>query len=85
MTPHVDLVIVFRTKPISLSKQQTKDDALEATAQYTRLLDLLKREHLRVVGRRGEKQGQLLVFVQCPQKLLASLVHRERSVHSRVT
>jgi hypothetical protein len=78
MPPHVDLVIVFRTNSISLSKQQTRDDALKAEQQYSKLLQTLTKAGLRAVGRRGETQGHLLVLVSCPQSLLGSLVHHEQ-------
>jgi anoctamin-10 len=78
MPPNVDLVIVFRTNAISLSKQQTRDDALEAEQQYNMLLQTLTKAGLRAVGRRGETQGHLLVLLSCPQRLLATLILRER-------
>lgn len=78
MSPNVDLVIVFRANAISLSKQQTRDDALEAEQQYNMLLQTLTKAGLRAVGRRGETQGHLLVLISCPQSLLGTLILRER-------
>lgn len=78
MSPNVDLVVVFRTNSIRLSKQQTRDDALQAEQQYTKLLDTLTKAGLRAVGRRGETQGRLIVLIFCPKALLGTLVHRER-------
>lgn len=78
MAPNVDLVIVFKTSTVSLSKQQTRDDAARAGQQYKKLLDTLNKAGLRAVGRRGETQGQLLVLLSCTQAVLARLVHRER-------
>ena len=44
------------------------------------LLEVLKNGRLQVVGKRGEKEGQLLVLVQCPESTLTRLVQRERYV-----
>ncbi|KAF9529637.1 calcium-activated chloride channel-domain-containing protein [Crepidotus variabilis] len=77
--PDVDLVIAFRTtKALSLSKQQTKEDARKAEQQYNRLLQSLSYAGLKAVGRRGEQLGHILVFVVCPPKLVGELVKRER-------
>jgi anoctamin-10 len=78
MPPIIDLVVVFRTNTISLSKQQTRDDALKTEQQYTKLLETLTKAGLRAIGRRGETQGHILVLISCPQTLLGTLVHRER-------
>ncbi|KAI0718077.1 DUF590-domain-containing protein [Cerioporus squamosus] len=79
MAPQVDLVLVFRSSPGKvLSKPQARENARQATQQYTRLLDVLKNGRLQAVGKRGEKEGQLLVLVQCPESTLARLVQRER-------
>jgi hypothetical protein len=78
MFPHVDLVVVFRTSTISLSKQKTREDALKAERQYSKLLETLINSGLRAVGRRGATQGQLLVLISCPRRLLWTLAHRER-------
>ena len=77
--PDVDLVISFRaTKPTSLSKQQTREDARKAEQQYKRLIETLTYAGLKAVGRRGESLGHLLIFVTCPPKLVEELVRRER-------
>ncbi|KIM72103.1 hypothetical protein PILCRDRAFT_16440 [Piloderma croceum F 1598] len=78
MPANVDLVVVFRTSSISLSKQQTRDDALKAEQQYSVLLETLTKAGLRAVGRRGETQGHLLILIWCPHILLETLAHRER-------
>ena len=79
MAPQVDLVLVFRSSPGKvLSKPQARENARQATQQYTRLLEVLKNGRLQVVGKRGEKEGQLLVLVQCPESTLTRLVQRER-------
>ncbi|RDX50828.1 DUF590-domain-containing protein [Lentinus brumalis] len=79
MAPQVDLVLVFRSSPGKvLSKPQARENARQATQQYTRLLEVLKNGRLQAVGKRGEKEGQLLVLVQCPESTLARLVQRER-------
>jgi hypothetical protein len=78
MSPNVDLVIVFRINSISLSKQQSRDDARKAELQYSSLLHTLTKHGLRAVGRRGESQDQLLILVSCSQSLLRTLAYRER-------
>ncbi len=83
MVPKVDLVLVFRSstgnsqvQPKALARQ----NARQATEQYTRLLQALKRGGLQAVGKRGERDGQLLVLVSCPSVLLKRLAQRERYV-----
>ncbi|KAI0793794.1 DUF590-domain-containing protein [Fomes fomentarius] len=79
MAPHVDLVLVFRSSPGKvLSKPQARENARQATEQYTRLLEVLKNGRLDVVGKRGEQEGQLLVLLHCPENTLKQLVERER-------
>ncbi|KAI0630727.1 DUF590-domain-containing protein [Trametes polyzona] len=79
MAPQVDLVLIFRSSPGKvLSKPQARENARQAAQQYTRLLEVLKNGRLHAVGKRGEKEGQLLVLVQCPQSTLTRLVQRER-------
>jgi hypothetical protein len=80
MPPRVDLVVVFRAVNKPQSKQQALQDARKAEEQYSRLLEALKGSGLRVVGRRGETQGHLLVFVSCPLEKLANLIRIERQV-----
>ncbi|KAL7280570.1 hypothetical protein ACG7TL_005504 [Trametes sanguinea] len=79
MAPQVDLVLIFRSSPGKvLSKPQARENARQAAAQYTRLLEVLKNGRLHAVGKRGEKEGQLLVLVHCPESTLTRLVQRER-------
>lgn len=79
MAPHVDLVLVFRSSPGKvLSKPQARENARQATEQYTRLLEVLKNGRLDVVGKRGEQEGQLLVLLHSPENTLKQLVQRER-------
>ncbi|OCH96405.1 DUF590-domain-containing protein [Obba rivulosa] len=79
MAPQVDLVLVFRSTPGKvLSKPQARENARQAAQQYTRLLDVLKQGGLRAVGKRGERDGQLLVLVSCPRSTLVRLAQRER-------
>lgn len=81
MTPNVDLVLIFRSSPGKvLSKPQARENARQATQQYTRLLEVLKNGRLQVVGKQGEQEGQLLVLVHCPERTLKRLVQRERYV-----
>ncbi|EMD39002.1 hypothetical protein CERSUDRAFT_81791 [Gelatoporia subvermispora B] len=79
MAPQADLVLVFRSSPGKvLSKPQARENARQATQQYTRLLDVLKQGGLRAVGKRGERDGQLLVLVSCPRNTLVRIAQRER-------
>ncbi|KAI0761839.1 DUF590-domain-containing protein [Trametes elegans] len=79
MAPQVDLVLLFRSSPGKvLSKPQARENARQAAQQYTRLLEILKNGRLHAVGKRGEKEGQLLVLVHCPESTLTRLVQRER-------
>jgi anoctamin-10 len=78
MQPQVDLVITFRASSKSSSKQQIQKEVLKAETQYSRLVQTLSNAGLKAVGRRGESLGHLLVFVKCPDPLLAELVKRER-------
>lgn len=79
MPPKVDLVLVFRSssgkiEPKALARQNTR----QASEQYAKLLQTLKRGGLQAVGKRGERDGQLLVMVSCPPALLKRLAQRER-------
>jgi anoctamin-10 len=80
MLPHVDVIIVFRAFNKPLSKKHAIECAQRAELQYTRLLKTLDAAGLRAVGRKGEKQGHLLVLVSCPLTQLASLIRQERYV-----
>ena len=78
-SPDVDLVIDFRvSKTLSVTKQQTREEARKAEKQYRRLIETLTYAGLKAVGRRGELLGHILVFVSCPQGLLDNLIKRER-------
>ena len=74
----IDLVIVFKASSIHLTKQQARLDAQQAEDQYTRLLLSLRNAGLHAVGRRGERQGQLLILVSCSDPQLLQLVQRDR-------
>ena len=78
MLPSVDLVIVFRGSSKLLSKQEIQKGVQKAEEQYARLLSTLKGAGLRVVGRRGERQGVVLILVSCPQSHLSNLIRHER-------
>jgi len=80
MPPHVDLVILFSAGVSSINKAQVKENIQEAEAQYTRLLNLLKTSGLHAVGKRGEKLGDLMILVKCPQQKLDALAKAERCV-----
>lgn len=78
-SPDVQLVIVFKATPsTSFSKQQVREEAAKAETQYTALLDTLHNAGLYAVGRRGEKQGQLIVLVRASKRQLTKLIQRER-------
>ncbi|TCD69087.1 hypothetical protein EIP91_008729 [Steccherinum ochraceum] len=79
MAPVVDLVVVFRsTAGKAFSKAQARQNIQAADQQYRNLLDALRKGGLRAVGKRGEREGQLLVLVSCPPTLLKRLAQRER-------
>ncbi|KAG8991194.1 hypothetical protein FRB94_012697 [Tulasnella sp. JGI-2019a] len=70
--PAVDLVIVFN------ASAKSKPEALEAEKEYSQLLSTLKNGGLKAVGRRGNKDGQVLIFVSASDELLAEVVQRDR-------
>lgn len=79
MAPTVDLVLVFRSSSGKIEpKVLARQNARQASEQYGKLLQALKSGGLLAVGKRGERDGQLLVLVQCPSTLLKRLAHRER-------
>lgn len=79
MTSEVDLVFVFRSSAGKvLTKPQARENTKQAAEQYNRLLTVLKKGGLHAVGKRGERDGQLLVLVRCPQGTLTQLARRER-------
>lgn len=80
MPPHVDLVILFSAEVSSINKAQVKENIQEAEEQYTRLLNLLRTSGLHAVGKRGEKLGDLMILIKCPQEKLDALARIERSV-----
>ncbi|KAH8103893.1 DUF590-domain-containing protein [Cristinia sonorae] len=79
MAPTVDLVVVYRSSAGKVfSKAQARQNIQAADKQYRRLLDTLRSGGLKAVGKRGEREGQLLVLVSCPPGLLKRLAQRER-------
>ncbi|KAI0028887.1 calcium-activated chloride channel-domain-containing protein [Vararia minispora EC-137] len=76
--PSVDLVLLFRAPGRLLNKQHARDEAAQAEQQYTRLLSVFASAGLRAVGRPGDQDDQLLVFLSCSDTLLSRLVQRER-------
>ncbi|KAI0085807.1 DUF590-domain-containing protein [Irpex rosettiformis] len=81
MTPKVDLVLVFRSSTGNSQVQPkalARKNARQASEQYAKLLQVLKQGGLQAVGKRGERDGQLLVLVSCPSVLLKRLAQRER-------
>ena len=81
MPPHVDLVILFSARVPASNKAQAKENIQEAEEQYKRLINLLKTSGLHVVGKRGEKLGELMILIKCPQQKLDELARAERFVH----
>lgn len=81
-SPKVDLVLVFRSSSPhkTLSKQEIRDEADAAEAEYSRLLATLKDAGLQATGRRGQKNGQVLVLVWSPMAKLVRMIQRERCV-----
>ena len=80
MPPRVDLVILFSAGVSTVNKAQAKENIQQAEEQYTRLLDLLKTSGLHAVGKRGEKLGELMILIKCPQQKLDELARAERFV-----
>ncbi len=80
MAPTVDLIVVFRASAAGkvLSKAQARQNAHDAEDQYTKLLEVLRSGGLRAIGKRGEREGQLLILISCPPSLLKRLAQRER-------
>jgi len=77
--PKVDLVVAFRARPPkAVSKQEIREEVAKAERQYSNLIETLSHGGLNAVGRRGEKQGHILVFVSCPPIVIDRLVKRER-------
>lgn len=70
--PAADLVIVFN------ATAKSKPEALEAEKEYSQLIGTLRNGGLKAVGRRGNKDGQVLVFVSASDELLAQVVQGER-------
>lgn len=80
MPPHVDLAILFSVGVSPINKAQVKENIQQAEEQYTRLLNLLRTSGLHAVGKRGEKLGDLMILVKCPQEKLDALARAERFV-----
>jgi uncharacterized protein YllA (UPF0747 family) len=84
-TPLVDLIVVFRSSepPVtkisaSATKQLVSENAQAAEAEYTRLLSKLRDAGFKATGRRGGKNGQVLVLVWAPWETLKGMVVKER-------
>ncbi|KAE9401132.1 hypothetical protein BT96DRAFT_818323 [Gymnopus androsaceus JB14] len=68
--PKVDVIILV---------QVPKEDFVDEIEQkYRALLKALEDGGLKAAGRAGESEGQILVFVSCPDTALKVLVHKER-------
>jgi anoctamin-10 len=68
---YADLVIVFF---LPKSPSNTKNHA----EQYTRLLKRLNDAGLYTVGKRGRRQGEILILVRCSERKLDWLARRDR-------
>ena len=80
----VDLVLVFKSTTRTSSRQEIKENAERAKVEYDELLDTLRRAGLEATGRRGERGGDVLVFIWCPVVKLVDLARRERRVRRLV-
>ncbi|TDL23837.1 DUF590-domain-containing protein [Rickenella mellea] len=76
--PNPDLLLVFRVSSKSLSKQEAIENAKAAESEYARILTTLRDGGLKATGRRGERNGQLLIVICAPERTLSRLVLRER-------
>ncbi|KAJ3814467.1 calcium-activated chloride channel-domain-containing protein [Lentinula aff. lateritia] len=63
---------------VIISVQVRKESIVLTQERYASLLRTLRNGGLRAVGRRGESDAQILVFVSCPEAFLRVLVHKER-------
>lgn len=90
-TPLVDLILVFRSSEpqptaafaklsASATKQLVAENAQAAEEEYKRLLTSLREAGLHATGRRGGKNGQVLVLVWAPWETLRQMVVKERYV-----
>ncbi|KAF8309277.1 DUF590-domain-containing protein [Clavulina sp. PMI_390] len=68
----VDLVVLFRS-------EASKDDVKAASDEYTKLLQTLKDGGLKATGKKGDKRGRILVFVNCSEAKLSELVKHDAS------
>lgn len=85
LPPKVDLVLVFRSglahsNSKYTTKQEIKENAEASQAEYERLLSKLKGAGLHATGRRGQKNGQVLVLIWAPSSKVVRLIQRERQV-----
>jgi anoctamin-10 len=78
MTIPVDLVLTFEGTSRPVTKQQACEDVQSAMEEYTRLINTLTNAGLKATGRRGEKQGQLMVLIWTPPRKLAQLFETQR-------
>ena len=88
-TPLVDLILVFRSDTCvpsssfakvsaSATKRLLTENAQAAEEEYMRLLSTLRGGGLLATGRKGAKNGQILVLVWAPWETLKKLVVEER-------
>ncbi|KAJ3917573.1 calcium-activated chloride channel-domain-containing protein [Lentinula edodes] len=63
---------------VIISVQVRKESIVLTQERYASLLRTLRNGGLRAVGRRGDSDAQILVFVSCPEAFLRVLVHKER-------
>ncbi|KAG8860323.1 hypothetical protein FRB96_003972 [Tulasnella sp. 330] len=70
--PAADLVIVFN------ATAKSKPEALEAEKDYSALIARLRHGGFKAVGRRGNKDAQVLIFISASDQLLAKIIQEER-------
>lgn len=63
---------------VIISVQVRKESIVLTQERYASLLRTLRNGGLRAVGRRGDSDAQILVFVSCPEAFLRVLVQKER-------
>jgi len=77
--PQVDLVIAFRPKTHTLSKEEAQTEAKAAEEQYAALIRTLTDAGLKAAGRLGDG-SDLLVLVWAPWAKVVQLMQRDKHV-----
>lgn len=74
--PEIDLAVLFRVKH-TLSKQEAKEEAAAAEAEYSSLIKALNTAGFRATGRKGDGDD-LLVLIWSPWSKTIQLMQREK-------